>query len=120
MEEPKIDIVLPFVNGLDPEWQKIHSQYRDDIDYTRFDGHDILKYVFRSIDRYVPWINTVHLLVMQDSQVPEWIDRDKVHIVYHKDFIPEQHLPIFTVLLLRCIYVIFLICLSISYISMTI
>ena len=67
----KIDIVIPYVNGIDPEWQKIHNIYRKNVDYTRFDGHDILKYVLRSIDKYLPWINKVHLLVMQESQIPE-------------------------------------------------
>lgn len=91
----KIDIVLPYVNGLDPEWQKIHNQYRENVDYTRFDGHDILKYVLRSIDTNLPWINKVHLLVMQESQIPEYINQETVHIVFHKDFIPEEHLPTF-------------------------
>ena len=91
----RIDIVLPYVNGLDPEWQKIHNIYRKDIDYTRFDGHDILKYVLRSIDVNLPWVNKVHLLVMQESQIPEYINRENVHIVFHKDFIPEEHLPTF-------------------------
>lgn len=91
----KIDLVLPYVNGLDPEWQKIYKQYREDIDFTRFDGHDILKYVFRSIEKNIEWIGTIHLLVMQESQIPAWLDRSKVHIVYHKDFIPEEHLPLF-------------------------
>lgn len=91
----KIDIVIPYVNGIDPEWQKIHNIYRKNVDYTRFDGHDILKYVLRSIDKYLPWINKVHLLVMQESQIPEYVNRETVHIVYHKDFIPEEHLPTF-------------------------
>jgi hypothetical protein len=91
----KVDIVISYVNGLDPEWQKIYKQYREDIDFTRFDGHDILKYVFRSIDKYVHWVGKIHLLVMQESQVPNWIDQNKVHIVYHRDFIPEKHLPVF-------------------------
>lgn len=91
----KIDLVIPYVNGLDAEWQKIHSQYRDSIDYTKFDGNDILKYVFRSIEKNIKWVGTIHLLVMQESQIPSWLDRSKVHIVYHKDFIPEEHLPLF-------------------------
>lgn len=99
----KIDLVIPYVNGYDPEWNIIYEKYSnrktnitsDTNKETRYDGEDILKYVFRSISLYLPWINTVHLLVMMDSQVPEWIDRQKVHIVYHKDFIPEKYLPTF-------------------------
>ena len=36
------------------------------------------------------------MIVMCDSQVPEWINREKVHIIYHSDFIPEKYLPTFS------------------------
>lgn len=94
----KIDIVIPYVNGNDSEWLKIYEKHNtNDKHYAtiRFDGNDILKYVLRSIDLYLPWINNIHLLVMMDSQVPEWVNREKVHVVYHKDFIPESLLPVF-------------------------
>ena len=95
----KIDIVVPYVNGNDPEWLKIYEKYTNDDDIhnkaVRFDGNDILKYVFRSIELYLPWINNIHLLVMMDSQVPEWVNREEIHIVYHNDFIPEHLLPVF-------------------------
>src|SRR5574344_1949764 len=33
---------------------------------------------------------------MQESQLPSWINTKSVNIVYHKDFIPEKHLPCFS------------------------
>ena len=95
----KIDLVIPFVNGGDDVWIKEFQKYNKHLTYDeikiRYDEHDILKYVFRSIATYVPWINKIHLLLSGPSQVPEWLNTDKVHIVYHKDFIPEKHLPVF-------------------------
>ena len=56
----------------------------------------MLKYLFRSLEKYIPWINKVHMIVMCDSQVPKWVNREKVHIIYHSDFIPKQYLPAFS------------------------
>ena len=33
---------------------------------------------------------------MQETQIPKWINRDNVKIIYHKDFIPESKLPCFS------------------------
>lgn len=99
----EIDIVIPFVNGNDPIWLSDYEKYcslekwhlGDGNKKIRFDGEDILKYVFRSICCHVPWVRKIHLLLYSESQIPEWLDVSKVHIVLHKDFIPEGHLPIF-------------------------
>lgn len=108
----KIDIVIPFVDANDPVWQnefnehiKFYNPHYEDGDVqTRFDGNDILKYVFRSIDTYTPWINKVHLLLSGPSQIPKWLDtnNDKLHIVYHTDFIPKEYLPCFNSCTFEC------------------
>ena len=36
------------------------------------------------------------MIVMCDSQVPKWVNREKVHIIYHSDFIPKKYLPTFS------------------------
>ena len=43
----------------------------------------------------MPFIRKVHLVVSGESQVPEWLNRDEVNVVLHKDIIPEQLLPTF-------------------------
>lgn len=43
----------------------------------------------------MPWVRTVHLVVSNIGQVPAWLDQDKVHVVLHKDIIPERLLPTF-------------------------
>lgn len=101
----KIDLVFPYVDNSDAEWLAIYQQHMPKRDKSRwnnwalgvqrFRSYDLLKYTFRSIDKFVPFVNNVYLLVMQDSQVPDWIDRTKVKIIYHKDFIPAKYLPTF-------------------------
>lgn len=41
------------------------------------------------------FIRTIHLVVSNIEQVPEWLDQSKVHVVLHKDIIPEDLLPTF-------------------------
>ena len=97
-----IDYVVPFVDSSDSEWQKIHDKYTG-IDETgesntvnRFRAWDNFQYVFRFLENNCKFIDNVYLIVMQESQVPSWINPKKVNIVYHKDFIPEKHLPCFS------------------------
>ena len=99
-----IDYVFPYVDCDDPSWVEEYNKYvpKDKTKRSgwstgmqRFRSNDLLKYVFRSIEKNMPFIRKVHLLVMSDSQVPDWVDREKVHVVLHKDFIPEEFLPTF-------------------------
>lgn len=91
-----MDIVITYVNGLDPLWQQ---DYRDavggEILEKRFRDWGTLKYLFRAIECNIPFVRKVHLVVARDSQVPQWVNRDKVNVVLHRDIIPEEFLPVF-------------------------
>lgn len=91
-----MDIVITYVNGLDPEWQQ---DYKDtvggEILEKRFRDWGTLRYLFRSIECNIPFVRKLHLVVARESQVPEWVNRDKVHVVLHGDIIPEEFLPVF-------------------------
>ena len=96
-----IDYVVPFVDGNDIEWQKIHDKYTiketgELNTVNRFRSWDNFQYVFRCIEQNCKFIDNVYLIVMQESQIPSWINTKNVNIVYHKDFIPEKHLPCFS------------------------
>lgn len=101
--ERTIDYVFPYVDCDDPQWIEEYNKYapkkRNEnkwgTDMQRFRSNDLLKYTFRSIEKNMPFIRKVHLIVMSDSQVPDWINRDTVNIIYHKDYIPEKFLPTF-------------------------
>lgn len=92
----QIDYVFPYVDCTKAQWQNQYKQYNNVIDFQRFNAHEeLLKYKFRAIEKWMPWISVIHMIVSDPDQVPDWIDQTKVHIVLHKDFIPAEYLPTF-------------------------
>lgn len=94
----KIDIVLPWVDGNDPEWQAEKEQFlhkKDRNEHQRFRDWDNLQYVFRGIEKYMPWVNKVYFITW--GHLPSWlnVNHPKLVIVNHKDFIPSKYLPTF-------------------------
>ncbi len=91
-----MDIVITYVNGLDPEWQKMYEEYTaTPILEKRFRDWGTLKYLFRGIEVNMPFIRKVHLVVSGTTQIPEWLNRKEVNVVLHSDIIPEEYLPTF-------------------------
>lgn len=98
----KIDIVIPWVDGNDPDWQAEKSKYEigitndKDSSPKRYRDMDNLQYVFRGIEKYMPWVNRVYFLTY--GHVPRWLNLNnpKLRVVNHKDFIPEEYLPTFS------------------------
>lgn len=91
-----MDIVITYVNGLDPVWQREYERHTNTpILEKRFRDWGTLKYLFRGIAKNMPFIRKVHLVVSGESQVPEWINCQEVNIVLHKDIIPAELLPTF-------------------------
>ena len=91
-----MDIVITYVNGLDPVWQAEYAKHTNTpILEKRFRDWGTLKYLFRGIEKNMPFIRKVHLVVSGESQVPEWLNRNEVNVVLHEDIIPEQLLPTF-------------------------
>ena len=96
-----IDFVFPYVTSDDVLWQQLYKNALtgSESDWAagveRFRDNGMLKYVFRSIETHMPWVNKVHMIVMADSQVPSWINREEVDIITHDEFIPKEFLPTF-------------------------
>lgn len=91
-----MDIVITYVNGLDHVWQGEYARHTNTpILEKRFRDWGTLRYLFRGIEKNMPFIRKVHLVVSGESQVPEWINRDEVNVVLHKDIIPAEYLPTF-------------------------
>ena len=97
MKNEPIDLVIPWVNGEDPHWQQKAAPYLTNKDFSgeRFRDWEILKYLFRSIDRYLPWINRIYLVT--DNQVPTWLDTENSHVqvIDHREIIDHRFLPTF-------------------------
>ena len=98
-----IDIVIPWVDGHDPEWLKKFNSYTDeknrkyiDCEENRYYDTGLLKYWFRGIEKCAPWINKIFFV--SDNQIPEWLNTNnpKLIIVDHIDYILSQYLPTFS------------------------
>jgi len=97
-----IDLVVPYVDCTDNSWQELFKQYSPKYkslevnDLNRFRGQaNFFRYFFRSIEKNMPFINNIFLLVASKSQVPKWLDQTKVRVITHDQFIPQEHLPTF-------------------------
>ena len=91
-----MDIIIAYVDGQDPVWQKDYEKYMNaPVLAKRFRDWGTLPYLFRGIQYNMPFIENVFLVVSHESQVPDWVDRDNVKVVLHKDYIPEEYLPTF-------------------------
>lgn len=100
MEQQKIDFVMIWVDGNDPEWQKEKNKYdgsneKGDSTIVRYRSWDNLQYWFRGVEKFTPWVNKIHFVTW--GHLPEWLDitNPKLNIVNHRDYIPEEYLPTF-------------------------
>ena len=92
-----MDVVITYVNGLDPVWRAEYGKYvGESLLEKRYRAWGTLKYLLRGIQSCIPFVRNVFLVVSSDSQVPEWADRGNLHIVIHRDIIPERFLPVFS------------------------
>ena len=93
-----IDFVICWVDGSDSEWQKKKAFYKGtpyQNSDARFRDWNVLKYWFRAVEQYAPWVHRVFFVT--DHQRPEWLNTNhsKLVLVDHKDYIPEDYLPTF-------------------------
>ena len=104
MNMEKIDFVLMWVDDSDPEWQarKKHFEafeerpsYDDANGDWRFRDYGLLRYWFRAVERFAPWVNQVFFITC--GQHPEWLNQaaPKLRLVNHEDFMPPDYLPTF-------------------------
>ncbi len=91
-----MDIVITYVNGLDPVWQKDYEKYTNvPIMEKRFRDWGTLQYLLRGIEVHMPFIRNVFLVVSHRSQVPSWVNENELKVVLHEDFVPAEYLPTF-------------------------
>ena len=104
----RVDFVIIWVDGNDPEWLKEKEFWEHErnkagrdpfADWNRGDVRyrdwNTLKYFFRGVERFAPWAGDIWFVTW--GHVPSWLntDHDKLHIVNHRDYIPEEYLPTF-------------------------
>ena len=69
---------------------------------NRYREHDELRYSIRSVLKYAPWVNKIHIVIsnnnQKEHQVPMWLNTShpKINIVTHSDiFEDKSYLPTF-------------------------
>lgn len=106
-EDYPIDVVITWVDGDDPEWKQeklkfersltgdalpSQSDSSDDCD-ERYRDWDMLKYLFRGIEKFMPWVRTIHFVTC--GQIPVWmnVNHPQLNLVNHRDYMPADYLP---------------------------
>lgn len=99
-----IDFVLIWVDDKDPKWIAEKNKYKsNDIQINvqsdsevRYRDWDNLKYWFRAVEKYAPWVRKVHFVTC--GQKPTWLNENnpKLRLVNHSDYIDEKYLPTFS------------------------
>ena len=101
VKNSKIDIVIPWVDGNDPNWQLLMKEYRG-IDESnsgncdaRFREFELMRYWFRGVEKNMPWVNRIFFVTF--GHLPKWLntDNEKLRVINHRDYIPEKYLPTF-------------------------
>ena len=83
-DEP-VDLVYCWYSGKIP----------DGVDTCRASDNGELFYSIKSVDRFAPWIRHIHVLVNDDTVVPDWLaHHPKVKVVRHSECIPREVLPL--------------------------
>ena len=99
-----IDFIIPWVDGGDPVWLASKRMYDNKDSETsavdansncRFRENGLLRYWFRSIEEFAPWVRQIHFVTC--GHYPDWLNTQhpKLHLVKHSDYIPEEYLPTF-------------------------
>jgi len=98
-EKYPIDVVIPWVDGNDPNWQAEKNKYSGikstDNSSARYRDWNNLQYIFRGIEKFWPWVNNVFLITC--GQKPTWLNTkcEKLRLVNHTDYMPDEFLPTF-------------------------
>lgn len=99
-----IDFVITWVDGNDPDWLAQKRKFLDtpcaeresDTRDVRYRPWDTLRYLFRGIEVFAPWVRRVHFVTW--GHLPDWLNiyNSKLNIVKHEDYIPSKYLPTFS------------------------
>ena len=96
----KIDFVVTWVDGNDPEWQAERAKYSPDKgtadgSVIRYRDWGLMRYWFRGVEKFAPWVNKIYFVT--SGHYPEWLNLEHPKLVHikHTDYIPAENLPTF-------------------------
>ena len=99
----KIDLIIAYVNNNDKVWQKMYIDYctrvglknkLSDMRCDRFEDIGLINYQLKLVNKFMPFINKIYLLLSNKEQAPKDLPSN-VEIIYHARFIPQRFLPTF-------------------------
>lgn len=98
-----IDYVIPFVDCSDRNWLLEYRKYVSGVsdwsnNATRFRDWETLRYQLRSIERFMPWIRNIYIVMsVSETQIPKWLntENEQVHVVWDWEIVPHEYLPVF-------------------------
>ena len=93
-----IDFVITWVDGNDSEWKTRKDKYKQSVGdnrEARYRNWELLKYWFRGVEKFAPWVNKIHFVT--EGHLPSWLNTlsPKLNIVKHSDIIDKRYLPVF-------------------------
>ena len=98
-EDNCIDFVIAWVDDTDTEWLTQRNKYSgknpEDLADYRYRDWGTLKYFFRWVEKFTPWVNNVFFVTC--GHYPSWLNLDhpKLKFIKHEDYIPKEYLPTF-------------------------
>ena len=100
-----IDVVYTWVDSYDPEriyyQNKLLSKNDFNLDKSRYDQSEELKYSIKSIEKNCPWVRMIYIVV-KDDQKPNFIEFDNrfnkipIKLIKHSMIMPKTSLPTFS------------------------
>lgn len=96
-----IDIVIPWVNPGDDYWFEQYSYWKTKCtgmkSPERIRDFGNFKYWFRSVEKYLPWVRYIFLVIPYKSSIPSWLNTEhpKLKIVTQEDYLPAEYNPCF-------------------------
>ncbi len=97
-----IDFVVLWVDGSDPAWlaekqrfQPAKKKEDNDNGANRYRDWGLMQYWFRAVEKFAPWVRTVHFVTW--GHLPPFLNTEnpRLHIVRHEDYMPAEALPCF-------------------------
>ena len=98
-----IDFVIAYVDNQDLTWRKTFVDYCSkhrlqekivEMLGSRYGGINFINYQLKLINKNLPWVNNIYLLLSNKEQAPKDLPSN-VKIVLHQEFIPYAYLPTF-------------------------
>ena len=92
----KIDFIMLWVDDNDPMWQESYCKYAKETygktKSPRFRDWGTLKYWFRGVEKYAPWVNKIFFITC--GHYPQWlnINHSKIRFLKHLNLLLIEHL----------------------------